>query len=60
MDAGQGYNYDSIMHYGAYAFSSNGQQVMYPKQPNVILTDPYDKQHMEESDAIQIRQIYNC
>ena len=60
LDAGEGYNYNSIMHYGAYAFSINGQKTMYPKQSGVLLMDPHIKKHMVESDVTQIKKIYKC
>ena len=60
MNAGEGYNYASIMHYDSYGFSTNGHPTMMPKDPNVVLVHPESKSQMEESDAHEIRVIYNC
>ncbi|ROT61684.1 zinc proteinase Mpc1 [Penaeus vannamei] len=57
---GENYNYASIMHYGTYAFSVNWgvAETIVPTDPNVILVEAYDKDHMEQSDANQINNLY--
>ena len=57
---GEGYNYASIMHYGAYSFSVNWGvlKTIVPKDPNVVLHEPWEKYEMERSDANQINNLY--
>ncbi|ROT61685.1 zinc proteinase Mpc1 [Penaeus vannamei] len=57
---GEGYNYESIMHYGTYAFSVQWgvAKTIVPTDPNVILTEAYDKLQMAQSDANQINNLY--
>ncbi|XP_042885170.1 astacin-like [Penaeus japonicus] len=59
---GEGYQYDSIMHYGKYAFSTQWGvlETIVPRQDGVDLTDPYEKPHMLQSDANQINNLYGC
>lgn len=59
---GENYNYNSIMHYGTYAFSNNWgvSPTIVPTDPNVILTEAYDKYEMAQSDANQINNLYGC
>ncbi|KAG8186673.1 hypothetical protein JTE90_014749 [Oedothorax gibbosus] len=55
------YDYNSIMHYGNYAFS---------RQPNTLptmvakngqrLVEPYDKAGFTNSDLVTIRKLYQC
>ncbi|XP_063586085.1 astacin-like [Penaeus indicus] len=57
---GENYQYDSIMHYGKYAFSIQWGvlETIVPLQDGVDLTDPYDKDHMLQTDANQINNLY--
>uniref|UniRef100_A0A0P4VXV3 Metalloendopeptidase n=1 Tax=Scylla olivacea TaxID=85551 RepID=A0A0P4VXV3_SCYOL len=57
---GEGYNYDSIMHYGGYSFSVNWGvlETIVPMDPNVVLHEPWEKYEMEHSDANQINNLY--
>lgn len=60
-EAGEGYNYDSIMHYGAYSFSVQWGvlETIHVLTPGASITDPYNKSHMEQSDANQINNRYS-
>ncbi|XP_071519353.1 astacin-like [Panulirus ornatus] len=59
---GENYNYLSIMHYGTYAFSVNWGVLptIVPTDPNIELTEAYDKYEMAQSDANQIKNLYGC
>ncbi|XP_063852923.1 astacin-like [Scylla paramamosain] len=59
---GEGYNYNSIMHYGTYSFSVQWGVLptMVPTYPNVQLHEPWEKYSMEQSDANQINNLYGC
>lgn len=59
---GEGYNYFSIMHYGTYAFSKDwgNAETIVPTDPNIVLTEAYDKYEMAQSDANEINNLYNC
>lgn len=59
---GEGYNYYSIMHYGTYAFSTfpGVLPTIVPIDANVVLTEPYDKYEMAQSDANEINNLYKC
>ncbi|KAK4304002.1 hypothetical protein Pmani_024022 [Petrolisthes manimaculis] len=59
---GENYNYFSIMHYGTYAFSDNWgvDATIVPTDPNIVLTEAYDKYEMAQSDANQINNLYGC
>ncbi len=57
-DVGVTYDYQSIMHYGSYAFSSNGERTIIPKQSGVTLIEAYDKTTMSSSDAQVIQKTY--
>jgi hypothetical protein len=59
------YDYQSIMHYGIYAFgkpdpNNPGQylQTIFSKQAGVTITDPYDKTGMSSRDAEVIQKTY--
>ncbi|CAL4100033.1 unnamed protein product, partial [Meganyctiphanes norvegica] len=57
---GEGYNYNSIMHYGAYSFSVDPWQT---KTIDVLMdgytiSDPWEKSEMAQSDANQINNLY--
>merc|ERR1712212_494981 len=57
---GEDYNYASIMHYGTYAFSNNWgvAPTIVPTDPNIHLTEAYDKYEMAQTDANQINNLY--
>ncbi|XP_045129131.1 astacin-like isoform X2 [Portunus trituberculatus] len=57
---GEGYNYASIMHYGAYSFSVNWGvlETIVPLDTKVVLHEPWEKYEMEHSDANQINNLY--
>ncbi|XP_045129137.1 astacin-like isoform X2 [Portunus trituberculatus] len=57
---GEGYNYASIMHYGMYTFSKEWgvKKTVEPKDPNVVLYEPWEKYEMKQSDANQINNLY--
>ncbi|XP_071519339.1 astacin-like isoform X1 [Panulirus ornatus] len=59
---GESYKYDSIMHYGKYAFSLQWGvlETIVPLQDGVDLTDPYEKSHMLQTDANQINNLYQA
>ncbi|KAK3896132.1 hypothetical protein Pcinc_000181 [Petrolisthes cinctipes] len=59
---GENYNYNSIMHYGTYAFSTfwGVLPTIVPNDSNVVLTEPYDKSEMAQSDANQLNNLYGC
>lgn len=54
------YEYASIMHYGARAFSSNGQATMVPKQSGASIVEPYDKPGLTTLDVKKIHKLYGC
>ena len=56
----QNLSYDilSIMHYGAYAFSSNGQATIEAKQAGITLIDAYQKTSLSTSDVSALRLAY--
>jgi len=55
------YNYKSVMHYSAWAFSTNTQPTMIPKKSGVDLKDLGNGEIWEyESDWEKVRRMYNC
>jgi len=57
------YDYYSIMHYGAYSFSINGQSTIVPVDPTVVLLEAYQKtdaQIMTDSDISAVQSFYSC
>ncbi|CAL4114407.1 unnamed protein product, partial [Meganyctiphanes norvegica] len=59
-NVGEAYNYDSIMHYGAYSFSVQWGvlETIHVLENGASISDPYDKAHMQQSDANQINNLY--
>ncbi|XP_074647537.1 hatching enzyme 1.2-like [Tubulanus polymorphus] len=53
---GLGYAYESIMHYGKYAFSSNGKPTLTPKDPRAII----GKRALHKRDIAMVRKLYGC
>ncbi|WPB75312.1 M12 family metallopeptidase [Archangium violaceum] len=54
------YEYNSIMHYGAQAFTSNGRDTMVPKQRGAQIVEPYDKPGLTALDVKKIHKLYQC
>jgi len=57
------YDYYSIMHYGPYDFSTNGQPTIVPKDSSVVLKTSYlktDAEVMTDSDILAIQRYYSC
>jgi hypothetical protein len=57
-NVGVPYDYQSVMHFGSYAFSSNGSETIVPKQSVVILTDYYTKTGLSSRDVEVIQKSY--
>ncbi|CAF1529872.1 unnamed protein product [Rotaria magnacalcarata] len=55
----QGYPYDykSLMHYGAKAFSKNGEPTLVPKQTNAVIGL---REKLSEQDIVEVRHLYKC
>jgi hypothetical protein len=56
---GLGYDINSIMHYGNYAFSSNGKPTLVAKS-GVKLLEAYAKTSISSLDVAALRAAYNC
>ncbi|CAH1408287.1 unnamed protein product [Nezara viridula] len=54
---GISYDYKSVMHYSANAFSSNGQPTIVPKQPGIELGQ---RDNASKQDIQKIRRMYRC
>jgi hypothetical protein len=55
------YDYESIMHYGSYAFAKDrNKPAMTPKQSGVTLKEPYEKNVLTKNDIAMINKLYNC
>ena len=54
---GTPYDYTSVMHYQAAAFSANGSATIVPLQPNVKIGQRYK---LSPTDIAAIRKFYNC
>ncbi|XP_074649214.1 low choriolytic enzyme-like [Tubulanus polymorphus] len=52
------YDYESLMHYGMYAFSKNGRPTITPKNPEGYKLIGHKK--LTDKDIKMIRQAYNC
>ncbi|CAF0738946.1 unnamed protein product [Rotaria sp. Silwood1] len=57
LDQNSPYDFASIMHYGATAFSSNGQPTIIPKQTNVRIGQ---REKLSGTDIDEIRAFYDC
>jgi hypothetical protein len=57
---GQPYDYLSVMHYGAYDFSSNGQIVLEPTDSSVSASSLGQRVQASASDVAKIRAMYGC
>ena len=55
---GVAYDYGSIMHYDAYAFSNNGQPTIRPKQPGVPLQNLGQREGLSSTDIEHVRALY--
>ncbi|XP_050690926.1 astacin-like [Eriocheir sinensis] len=55
-----GYNYDSILHYGPYAFSKSPgvKQTIVPKDPEADIKDPWQRTEMADTDALYVNELY--
>ncbi|XP_061515401.1 seminal metalloprotease 1 [Anopheles gambiae] len=51
------YDYGSVMHYGATAFSVNGQRTIIPKDPNATIGQRIS---MSERDISKLNWMYGC
>ena len=54
------YDYYSVMHYDAYAFSTNGQSTIVPKQSGVQLLNAALKDALSSDDVSEIRKAYGA
>ena len=56
---GQKYDYDSIMHYSAYAFTIEWlKKTIIPKQKNITLLGSFNKKQMSKTDEKKINIMY--
>ncbi|KRY11918.1 Zinc metalloproteinase nas-4, partial [Trichinella patagoniensis] len=55
---GVGYDYGSIMHYGPYAFSRNGQRTIHALKPGGELMG--QRRGFSESDLLKLNKLYDC
>ncbi|RWS26519.1 Astacin-like metalloprotease toxin [Leptotrombidium deliense] len=55
------FDYESIMLYGARAFSRDGYSItMSPTKPGIVLRDAFQKKYLSNYDAQSINKLYNC
>ncbi|XP_014601798.1 PREDICTED: zinc metalloproteinase nas-4-like [Polistes canadensis] len=69
---GVGYDYGSVMHYSAYAFSKNGEATIIPKEPGGLLgligeifqgktkVELGQREGLSKRDIQKIRRMYHC
>ncbi|KRZ87567.1 Zinc metalloproteinase nas-4, partial [Trichinella sp. T8] len=55
---GVGYDYGSIMHYGPYAFSRNGQRTIHALKPGGELMG--QRRGFSKSDLLKLNKLYDC
>lgn len=55
-----GYNYESILHYGPYAFSKSPgvKRTIVPKNPEADIMDPWQRTEMAHTDALYVAELY--
>ncbi|CAF1285188.1 unnamed protein product [Adineta steineri] len=53
---GTEYDYDSIMHYNAYAFSINGHPTIIPKKSGAVI----GRRTLSLTDILEIQRYYRC
>jgi len=59
-DFNQEYDYGSVMHYSAYAFTKNGEMTIIPKNPNISSDIMGQRRSMSKSDINKINSMYRC
>ncbi|XP_049291118.1 seminal metalloprotease 1-like [Anopheles funestus] len=57
VDFGVPYDYGSVMHYSATAYSKNGRKTIVPKDPNARIGQ---RKGLSEKDILKLNLFYNC
>lgn len=52
------YDFDSIMHYDAYAFTSNGRPTIEPTDSSISLDRLGQREALSETDKAHIKALY--
>lgn len=52
------YDYDSVMHYDAFAFSSNDHPTITPVDESVVLDRLGQRERLSETDVEHIKELY--
>ena len=55
---GVAYDYGSVMHYGAYDFSRNGQPTIVPQDSNIPLSGLGQRKGFSPSDITHVNVLY--